>query len=89
MATGFTGTITLDVGNSIPDWDAFTATKAPDGAPNVLVILYYDTGLAAWSPHGGPIEMPTGRWAMPTSGNAGDGQFITGQHRLRVAMLKQ
>ena len=28
-------------------------------APNVLVVLFDDTGLAAWSPHGGRIEMPT------------------------------
>ena len=26
---------------------------APAGAPNVLVVLYDDTGLAAWSPYGG------------------------------------
>src|SRR6185369_11806566 len=31
----------------------------PRGAPNVLVILYDDTGLAAWSPYGGAINMPT------------------------------
>src|SRR5688572_17793914 len=35
------------------------APKAPNGAPNVLVILYDDTGLAAWSPYGGRINMPT------------------------------
>jgi arylsulfatase A-like enzyme len=27
--------------------------------PNVLVVLYDDTGCAAWSPFGGRIEMPT------------------------------
>ena len=32
---------------------------APEGAPNVLIVLYDDTGLAAWSPYGGRIEMPT------------------------------
>jgi arylsulfatase A-like enzyme len=33
--------------------------KAPEGAPNILLILYDDTGLAAWSPFGGRINMPT------------------------------
>jgi hypothetical protein len=41
------------------DWDAFLPDKAPEGAPNVLVVLFDDTGLAAWSPFGGRIEMPT------------------------------
>ena len=59
MAKPFKGTINLDVRDSVPDWDAFTADAAPEGAPNVLVMLYDDTGLAAWSPFGGRIEMPT------------------------------
>jgi len=33
--------------------------KAPKDAPNVLVILYDDTGEAAWSPYGRRINMPT------------------------------
>jgi arylsulfatase len=33
--------------------------KAPAGAPNVLIVLYDDTGQAAWSPFGGKINMPT------------------------------
>lgn len=32
---------------------------SPENAPNVLIILYDDTGLAAWSPYGGRINMPT------------------------------
>jgi arylsulfatase len=59
MAKPFKGTIKLDIRDSKPDWDAFLADKAPKGAPNVLVILYDDTGLAAWSPFGGRINMPT------------------------------
>lgn len=51
--------IQLDIRNSKPDWNKFLATKAPKGAPNVLVILYDDTGLAAWSTYGGRIQMPT------------------------------
>ena len=59
MAKPFKGRIDLDIRGSTPDWDAFLPDKAPDGAPNVLVVLYDDTGCAAWSPYGGRIEMPT------------------------------
>jgi arylsulfatase len=59
MAKKFKGTIKLDIRDSKPDWDAFLQAKAPKEAPNVLVILYDDTGQAAWSPYGGRIEMPT------------------------------
>ncbi|MEI7519634.1 MAG: arylsulfatase, partial [Mycobacteriaceae bacterium] len=55
---GFDGKIELDVRDSTPDWKPFELKKAPDGAPNILVVLYDDTGLAAWSPYGGRIEMP-------------------------------
>lgn len=55
----FKGTIKLDVRDSTPDWAPYTPRKAPAGAPNVLFILYDDTGLAAWSPYGGRINMPT------------------------------
>ena len=59
MAGQFNGKITLDIRDSTPDWDAFLDQKAPKDAPNVLVILYDDTGCAAWSPYGGRINMPT------------------------------
>src|SRR5579864_7019384 len=59
MARPFKGIINLDIRDSKPDWPAFLANKAPEDAPNVLVILYDDTGLAAWSPFGGRINMPT------------------------------
>src|ERR1043165_893623 len=55
----YKGTLKLDVRESKPDWGPFTPKRAPDGAPNVLIILYDDTGLAAWSPYGGRIRMPT------------------------------
>jgi arylsulfatase len=56
---GFNGVMKLDVRDSKPDWTPFTPKKAPEGAPNFLFILYDDTGLAAWSPYGGRINMPT------------------------------
>lgn len=55
----FKGVINLDIRDSKGDWPSFLETKAPKGAPNVLVILYDDTGQAAWSPYGGRINMPT------------------------------
>jgi len=57
--TTFGGDIKLDVRDSKPDWKPFLRKKAPDGAPNILFILYDDTGLATWSPYGGRVNMPT------------------------------
>jgi arylsulfatase A-like enzyme len=60
MATKeFKGVIKLDVRDSVADWGPYTPTRAPKGAPSVLFVLYDDTGLAAWSPFGGRINMPT------------------------------
>ena len=59
MTREFQGKIELDVRDSVADWDAFIPTKAAPGSPNVLVVLYDDTGTAAWSPYGGRIQMPT------------------------------
>ena len=56
---GFKGVIKLDARDSTPDWGPFTPARAPEGSPNILIILYDDTGLAAWSPMGGAINMPT------------------------------
>jgi arylsulfatase A-like enzyme len=55
----FRGEIELDIRESTPDWEAFLPDRAPEGAPNVLVVLYDDTGCAAWSPYGGRVDMPT------------------------------
>ena len=59
MPRPFRGTINLDLKESKEDWGAFLADRAPEGAPNVLVVLFDDTGQAAWSPYGGRIQMPT------------------------------
>ena len=59
MARQFNGRIALDIRDSTPDWTPYLADRAPEGAPNVLIVLYDDTGLAAWSPYGGRIRMPT------------------------------
>ena len=55
----FNGDIQLDVRNSTPDWTPFTPKRAREGSPNILFVLYDDTGLGAWSPYGGRINMPT------------------------------
>jgi len=59
MVREFQGKIELDVRDSVADWDAFLPSPPPTNAPNVLVVLYDDTGTAAWSPYGGRIQMPT------------------------------
>jgi arylsulfatase A-like enzyme len=59
MAKPFNGVINVDVRDSTPDWTPYAPPTAPEGAPNVLIELYDDTGLAAWSPFGGRINMPT------------------------------
>jgi arylsulfatase A-like enzyme len=58
-SSAFNGKIALDVRDSEADWAPYIPKKAPKGAPNVLFILYDDTGLGAWSPYGGRINMPT------------------------------
>jgi arylsulfatase len=58
-SSGFKGDIKLDVRDSKADWTPYIRKKAPEGAPNILFILYDDTGLGAWSPYGGRINMPT------------------------------
>ena len=49
----FKGDIKLDVRDSKPDWAPYIRKKAPEGSPNILFILYDDTGLGAWSPLSG------------------------------------
>ena len=55
----FKGVIKLDIRDSKEDWGPYERKKAPEGSPNILFILYDDTGLGAWSPYGGRINMPT------------------------------
>ncbi len=59
MAEEFNGVIQVDVRDSIPDWTPYELKRAPEGSPNVLLVLYDDTGMASWSPYGGRVSMPT------------------------------
>jgi hypothetical protein len=59
MAKQFKGTINLDIRDSVPDWDPFLQPQAPEGAPNILMIVWDDVGYGAMDVFGGPIETPT------------------------------
>ncbi len=59
MAKEFAGKIALDVRDSVPDWEPYLSPKAPDGAPNVLVIAWDDVGYGTMDTFGGPVSTPT------------------------------
>ncbi len=59
MAKGFTGKVEVDIRDSVPDWGPYLQPQAPEGAPNVLMIVWDDVGYGAMSVFGGPIETPT------------------------------
>ncbi|WP_235736927.1 arylsulfatase [Nocardioides alcanivorans] len=49
----------FDIREQQPPFPAPEQVRAPEGAPNVLVILLDDMGFGASSPFGGPCSMPT------------------------------
>ena len=61
MARKHSGKIELDIRDSTPDWDAYLPPRAPDGAPNVLLLAWDDLGYATMDIFGGPVETPTMR----------------------------
>jgi arylsulfatase A-like enzyme len=58
MGKQFTGTVSVDIRDSVPDWAPFEPPKAPDGAPNVVYIVLDDVGFSAMECYGGPIPTP-------------------------------
>jgi arylsulfatase len=58
MSKKFNGRISVDIRDSEPDWSSYLAPKAPDGAPNVLVIAWDDLGYATMDTFGGPVQCP-------------------------------
>ena len=52
MPRPFNGKINVDVRDSVPDWDPYMPPRAPEGSPNILIVLYDDTGMASWEPFG-------------------------------------
>jgi len=59
MAIPWKGKLALDVRQAQVDWTPFLQPQAPEGAPNVLMIVWDDVGFGAMEIHGGPIETPT------------------------------
>src|SRR5919198_2569025 len=58
---GWSGRVEVDIRDSEPDWTPFLQPRAPEGAPNVLMIVWDDVGYGAMDVFGGPIETPTMR----------------------------
>ncbi|HEX5619547.1 MAG TPA: arylsulfatase [Solirubrobacteraceae bacterium] len=58
---GWNGRVSVDIRDSVPDWTPFIQPRAPEGAPNVLMIVWDDVGYGAMDVFGGPIETPTMR----------------------------
>ena len=54
----FQGVANRTLEGSQPDWDAIGHVNAPDGAPNVLLVLIDDAGFGNPATFGGPIDTP-------------------------------
>jgi arylsulfatase len=54
----FGGTMGRTMGTSVADWSMIPGPKAPEDAPNVLIVLIDDAGFGAPSTFGGPIQTP-------------------------------
>jgi arylsulfatase A-like enzyme len=54
----FKGVVARTLDGSQPDWDSVAPLSAPEGAPNVLLILTDDAGFGNPSTFGGPIRTP-------------------------------
>lgn len=54
----FSGKIGLTYKDSTPDWRPTQPLAAPDGAPNVLVVVLDDVGYAHLGSYGGAIDTP-------------------------------
>ncbi len=58
MSHAFSGTINVDIRDSVEDWSPFVAPTAPESAPNVIYVVLDDVGFSAMSCYGGPIATP-------------------------------
>lgn len=61
MAIPFKGVIQEDVRHSVPDWEPYMQPQAPDGAPNVLYVVWDDVGFSVFDTFGGLVETPAMR----------------------------
>ena len=55
----FDGVANRTLAGSRPDWDILSGPRAPEGAPNVLVVLVDDAGFGHPSTFGGEVSTPT------------------------------
>ena len=55
----FEGVVKRTLDGSEPDWNHVAPIPAPDGAPNVLLVLTDDAGFGNPSGFGGPCRTPT------------------------------
>jgi Sulfatase len=55
----FGGVANRTLAGSQPDWNVLDAIAAPEGAPNILLVLIDDAGFGNPSTFGGPISTPT------------------------------
>ena len=80
MSEPFKGVIKLDVRDSTPDWTPYTLKHAPEGAPNILFVLYDDTGsgrvVAVRRPHQHADAGPAGRQRPDLLAVAHDGAVL-------------
>lgn len=58
MTKQWNGRIAMDVRDSEPDWTPYLAPRAPEGAPNVIILAWDDLGYATMDLFGGPVETP-------------------------------
>ena len=61
MAKRWNGKLAIDIRDAKPDWTPFLQPQAPEGAPNILMIVWDDVGFGALDVYGGPIEVPNMR----------------------------
>ena len=54
----FGGTAGHTISDSVPDWSMVPRPSAPEGAPNVLLILIDDAGYGSIDTFGGPVRTP-------------------------------
>ena len=58
MTKPWKGKIALDIREATPDWEPFIQPHAPEGSPNVLMIVWDDVGYGTMDTYGGPVETP-------------------------------
>ncbi|MEU3408559.1 arylsulfatase [Streptomyces sp. NPDC006670] len=61
MTRAFKGVIQQDIRESVPDWEPYAEPQAPEGAPNVLYLVWDDIGFGTFDVFGGLVEAPAMR----------------------------